>query len=322
MDSLDIRLLRAMFRGQVFNLQGVDPRLSIQYLARMVGTSRITAGRRLARWREEGFWKGVVAFPNPALLGTSFQMQALVLEAARDRSRLESALERILEPVISFQTEDFYTPLLFSEPPARSERRQRELREIGLSRILTPPLDVPFVPSDIKLGPRDWKIIQSLRRSPEPDWPSVAREVKITVRGLERRVDRLMAGGALFFFPELDFRRSPGTVATVGLLFGPGVDLNRMRTEVTRRYPDLLAVEQIFPFEIFLPPGGSSKIAGAFQFFLPAPSASSSDQLRRDFGAVPGVVDVIIGFPTQDIAPPRGLNSRIRAAIKRLPARG
>jgi DNA-binding Lrp family transcriptional regulator len=315
MDPLDIRLLRAMFRSEAFTLRGVDPRLSAQYLARRVGISRITVTRRLARWRSEGFWKGLIVYPNPDALSTSFTMQGIVLGAERDRGRLEAAIDAALEPVINFQTEDIYTPVLLGEEAARTEHRQRALEKAGVGRILCRPLPLPFVASTVRLGPRDWEIVRSLRRYPEPDWPAVAQEVGVTVRGLERRVARLMDGGALFFFPAFDFRRSPGTMVTVGLLFGPGVDLALVQAELARRYPELLPLENIFPFEMFVPPGFPSPVSGHLQFQLTVPSASSCDELRREFGMVPGVVEVIIGFPTQDYSVPSELDARIESAI-------
>src|SRR5271170_788753 len=116
MDSLDIRLLRAMFREHVYEFRGVDPRLTVQTLSRTVDASRLTVQRRLLRWREEGFWRGVVAFPNPDLFHASFQMQGIFLVTERDRARLERSIDRLLRSVFVFQADDVYTPVLLAEP--------------------------------------------------------------------------------------------------------------------------------------------------------------------------------------------------------------
>jgi len=126
---------------------------------------------------------------------------------------------------------------------------------------------------------------------------------------------------ALFFFPLLDFRRSPGSITWAGVLFGPGVDVDDLRTELPQRYPDLLPVEHIFPFEVLLPPDRRAKVGGGFPFFLPVSSASSGDQLRRDLCAVPGIVDILVGFPTRNTAVARGFDVRIESAIERLESR-
>jgi hypothetical protein len=130
-----------------------------------------------------------------------------------------------------------------------------------------------------------------------------------------------MEGDALFFHPELDFRRSGGTVAWVGLLVAPGVDTARLEAEVTQRYPELLRINSVFPFEVFLPPG-LPPIGGRFPFFLPVRSASSGDQLRRDFIEVPGVVEVLVGFPTQNTSNPRRFDALIGAAMEAAGASG
>jgi DNA-binding Lrp family transcriptional regulator len=322
MDSLDIRLLRALFRGQVFTLRGVDPRASVQDLARAAGASRLTVSRRLSRWRTDGFWKGVVAFPNPAFLGSSFQMQGLILEGPRFQNRVEKSIREVLRPAWCFQSVGYYNPILLADSPPETERRQRALRRTGGAQIICPPIDIPFPAPRIQLGPRDWRIVQAMRHSLTLDWPRLATTVGVTVRGLERRVARLMDGEALFFFPEVDFRRSNGTVAWVGLLFGAGVDTVAARAGVTARYPDLLPVEHVFPFESFLPPSVLPKISGGFPFLLATSSAASADQLSREFRAVPGVVEVLIGFPTVNPSYPDAFDSRIELAMHRVPRAG
>jgi DNA-binding Lrp family transcriptional regulator len=318
MDSLDIRLYRAMFPGNVMGIQSFDPRLSIQDLSRATGVSRITVRRRLALWREEGFWTGVVAFPNPEALETSFQVQSIALDPGRGRSRSERALIDVLEPVFLFQTDNVYNPILLAESREASDRRQRKFQEIDGGHLLCPPIDFPLVAPSIMLGMKDWRIIQSLRRFPGPDWQAVAKDVGVTLRTLQRRVARLMDGHSLFFFPDVDFRRLPGTIAWVGILFGLGVDPVRLEAMISEQYPDLFRVDPIFPFENLLPQSDRPAIGGRFPFFLPVPSASSADRLRRDFMTVPGVIDVLVGFPTQGISFPHALDSRIKSVIDRL----
>ncbi len=318
MVPLDIWLLRAMFLGSIQSIGNFDPRLSVQALARSVGVSRVTVRRRLARWRDEGFCKRVTAFPNPDALGTSFQMQAVVLDRGRTRSRSESALVDVLEPAFLYQSEDVYNPVLLAESREVSDRRQKRLRDIEGVHVLCPPLPFPCASSSVPLGLRDWKIIRSLRRFPVPDWPAVSKEVGVTVRGLQRRVARLMHGSALMFHPELDFRRSPGAVAWVGVLFGMNVDRSQFEADMVRRYPDLLRVEPVFPFENVLPPSDRPPVDGRFPFFLPVANAAAGDQLRHDLMTVPGVVDVVVGFPTRNFSIPHAFGTRIEAAIGRL----
>ncbi len=260
----------------------------------------------------------MVAFPNPDALATSFQMQSILLEPGRNRRQSESALIDRLQPAFLFQSDDVYNPLLLAEEGEVADRRQSLIRAVDGAHVLSPPLEFPFVSSSMTLGLRDWKIIQSLRRFPGPDWLAVANDVGVSLRSLQRRVARLMEGKALFFFPDVDFRRSAGTVAWVGILFGQDIDTVQLEQEIVQLYPDLFRVDPIFPFEHVLPPSDRPPLGGRFPFFLPVPSASVGDQLRREFMTVPGIVDVVVGFPTQNISVPLAFDTRIEAMIHRL----
>lgn len=311
MDWLDIRLLRAMCKEGKFSLQGIDPRRSIFALARGAGTSRVTVRRRLAQWRTDGFWKGVLTFPNPDLLGTRFEMQAFLLEAGPNRSHLETALRETLQPLMVFQVESFYTPLLLSNGAAESARRQHDFAKASACRVLSAPREVGFPGSEIPLGPRDWRILRALRRRSEPDWALAAISVGMTVRGFERRVDRLMRANALFFHPLLDFRRLRTTIAWVGLIYRKGYDAPTIWADIKQLSPEVLPIDPIFPLETFFPAEDRSAVGGSLIFFLPLASAAIADQLRRDFGSIEGVMDVMVSFPTQSWSVPGALNSKI-----------
>lgn len=299
----------------MYSLYGFDPFLSIQKLSARVGASRVTVRRRMESWRSIGFWKRVVAFPNPDALGTSFQMQAIVLDPGPGRSRSERALLDLLDPVILFQVDDIYTPLLLAEPSEMSATRQRRLERISGIHIVSPPVEFPFAPSAVRLALRDWRILRAFHQCAGLDWQQVATKVGLTVRGLQRRVAQLMAGGAIFFFPEFDFRHSPGSVAWVGVFFGVGVPAASIEAEMVRRFPDLLRIQPAFPVETMIPGPGRGSIGGRFLFFLPVPSAATGDQLRRELPTIPGIVDVLVGFPTQNICFPSALAARIETAI-------
>ncbi len=315
MDCLDIRLLRAMCRDATYSLRGIEPRVSIFELARKARVSRVTVRRRLAHWRADGFWKGLETFPNPDAFGTRFEMQPFLLEVEPDRRRLESALRETLRPMMVFQVESFYTPLLLSNGAAESARRQREFSKASQCRVLSLPFNMPFPSSRAPLNTRDWRIVRALRRGAEPDWSRAADEVGMTVRGLERRVDYLVRSNALFFHPLLDFRRLPGSIAWVGLLYGTECDAPALWAGIEQLYPEVLRQEPTYPVEYLVPPGGGPEPAGAITFLLPVASAATGDQLRRDFANIEGVVNALVGFPTQCWSDPAVLDAWVSAKI-------
>jgi DNA-binding Lrp family transcriptional regulator len=127
MDSLDIRILRAHLKGGLYSLRAADPRLSVQTLSRRLGASRIAVSRRLQSWKDDGLWRRMVTFPNPDILGASLRLQGFLLREGRFRTRLENVIDRILEPLVLFRSEDIYSPVLCAEGARAAGRRRREL---------------------------------------------------------------------------------------------------------------------------------------------------------------------------------------------------
>ncbi len=314
MESLDLRLLRALFVGEEYSLRGIDPRCSILGLARKVGVSRLTVSRRLARWRADGFWKGIIAYPNADALGARFQLQPLLLEDPRARDRFETAIQEVLAPLLAFQIEALYGVLSLTEPPRDAARRQRAFERLSGHRIGFPHFEVPFPSSDLPLTARDWKILRALRQYSEPDWTRIAADVGMTVRGLERRVKRLMSANALFFQPLVDFRRLPVSVAWVTARYGTDVDPHQFWDLVKARHPDVLRVEPAVPPEMLRLDESRPPSGGTFSFFLSVPSGSSADAVRREIAQLPGALDVVVGFPTQNMTAPGELDDRIARA--------
>jgi hypothetical protein len=244
------------------------------------------------------------------------QTQAIIINGGQDRPRVEKAIQDILQPVVAFQVENLYGPVFFSHPFRESARRQRALRRAVGPHQISPLFYPPFPRSAVALRGSDWRILQALRKSPVPVWAKIAEEVGMTLRGLMRRINRLMEGHALFFHPLLDFRRLRVSVAWVGLLYTKDADPGQLWAEVTARHPDAFRVAPGWPLEEILPHGSRAELAGGLPFFLPAPSGSAGDQFRRELGGMTGVVDVLVGFPTQNTTVLGGLDGRIEASVK------
>jgi DNA-binding Lrp family transcriptional regulator len=317
MESLDLRLLRAIFRRGEYSHLGIEPRKSVVSLAREVHTSRITVRRRLERWRTQGFWNGVAVYPNPDSLGVRFQMQTVVLDADRNRRELESAMLEHLRPFLTFQTESLYAPVLIFENARQSAESQRAFAAAWNHSKVSPPFDVTFPPSARVFTYRDWRIVQALRRGPERSWVTIADEAGVTPRGLERRVVQLVENNALFFFPLLDWRHLDYSIVWTGLLYCRGVDSSRLWDDVRANHPDVLPLDNRFLVENYLPPEIRDQMGGRLLFFVPTRSGSSVDELRREFTEMDGVIDVLAAFPAQVTTLPVQIDSLIESAVGR-----
>jgi DNA-binding Lrp family transcriptional regulator len=317
MESLDLRLLRAIFRGGEYSHYGIEPRTSVLGLARDLHSSRVTISRRLERWRTQGFWNGVAVYPNPDALGVRFQMQTIVLDAGRNRRRLEAAVEEHLRPFLTFQTENLYAPVLIVDNARKLRASQRSFAAAWTNSVAGPPFDVEFPPSGVSLGSRDWKIVQAFRRGPERNWVTIADEVGVTCRSLERRVDRLIERSALFFFPLLDWRRLDVSVVWTGILYRKGANPNQIWATARANHPDILPLCDGFRVELYLPAEILEQMGGRMLFFVPTRSGSSVDELRREFSAIDGVLEVLAAFPAQVTTSPARIDALIEAAAQR-----
>ena len=321
MDSLDSRLLRARFRDGVFALPGIDPRRTVVELAKRCGSSRLTVRRRLRQWVKSGFWGPITVFPNPDALGCAFYFQGFAVEGARFLARLETEVARSPNVAFLFQVADFYGVVEVTKSLERLPPLQHRLERLQGVRTMFAPVRIAFPPSRGELRPRDVRIVAALRRLPAPDWERVSADVGMTVHGLRRRISQLLDSDQLFFFPELDFRKSHGSVALVTIFLLPGTSEESIRKSVHERFPDYMELENIFPHQTMIPPslqgpyqrgaspGAAPPVARAFCCFVALKSAAEGDELHREFASIPGVYEPLILYPIRSFAVPRWVDA-------------
>ncbi|HYA57832.1 MAG TPA: hypothetical protein VEH57_05145 [Thermoplasmata archaeon] len=328
MDSLDARLLRAMFPRGIMALSGVDPRRSVVELAQEVRSSRLTVRRRLLRWRSDGFWARTVAFPNPDLFGRTFYFQGFGVDGARSLTAFEHAASRSPHVALIFQVQALYGVLVAVASPEECESLVKTMRQVPGVRETAPPVPVRFPSSRAPMRRTDWKIVAGFRRHSPVDWRRVAADAGITTRGLRRRVSQLIEANQIFFFPELDFRRSEGPVAQAILLLEPGASEPDVRKLMVARFPDHIPMENIFPLQTMAPPslqgpyraGGSAPsdlgVAAAYSCFIPVRSSAEGDDLHRTLSAIPGVYEPLIMFPVHNFEAVGFFDARIAEMLE------
>jgi DNA-binding Lrp family transcriptional regulator len=304
-DALDIRLLRAMFPGGVFAISGIGPGWSMTQLARTARTSRLTARRRLARWRDEGFWTKVLVYPHPATLGCSFQIQMFRVRGSGSIEAFDEFAQTALRTLMYFQTDNVLGPLCLV-PETKPKGPRRKLPR-GVE-ALSPPSAVAFPAPDGSLRRSDWAILRALRRSSELEWGAIARSLHMTERGVRRRVKQLSDARLLFFLPMTDFRSSHGSITMVAPLIRAEGDDAVVRRALFTRCPDALEVEQVTPPDALLPPEIRGKGTRWLTFMVPTASIAEVDGIRQDLAAVAGVFDTYVSFPVRTVELPGTLD--------------
>jgi DNA-binding Lrp family transcriptional regulator len=324
MDSLDSRLLRASFRGGIFVLAGIDPRRTVTELADAAKVSRLTVRHRLRRWADSGFWGPTVVFPNPDLLDRAFFFQGYLVEEPQSLTKFEAAIRQCPCVAFAFQVQQqFYGVLELASTAKGAASTVKRLERIPHVRAQFAPVPVRFPASKRSMRPADWAIVREFRRVRAIDWRQVASNARLTPQRLRRRVAQLIDGDQLFFFPELDFRRSEGSVALCTLFFSPDANEAEIRRELLDEYPDMIEVENLYPAQIAIPPAlrgpysltehptSAVQVPFAFSFFLPLGSIALGDDLHRELARIPRVFHAIITYPVHNFEAPGCFDAQV-----------
>ncbi len=181
----------------------MDPRKSFRAVARNLGVDELTVRNRLQRLRETGFLKGWRLLVSPALLGVNF-VQLLV--EIRSSSR-EDLIEKVrLLPGIVAIVEHVGSSMyvIFAYQEKESLEKQIKLIEQLAGANSSSCLSVRFPDCNLSLSRTDVNIVRSLTRDPRKLYSAIAKEVGVSSKTVNRRVERLIEGKAVFMIPSMD----------------------------------------------------------------------------------------------------------------------
>ncbi|HEV2166194.1 MAG TPA: AsnC family transcriptional regulator [Thermoplasmata archaeon] len=212
MDALDIRIVRELTQGQSVTPARPGILASHRQLARVLGVSGGTVRNRVKEMTGTGFLQGMVSYVNPSALG--LEAVAYTIEVGAGVSK-PTVIERIsrLDGVIFF--ENFRGSLLGIGVLYEDDAgRKRTLERIDRIARSTPVLysRVRFPPCSDALTALDWGTVRGLMAGNLRGHAALARELKVSVRTVKRRVARLIEIGAIFTFPRMDYRKVSGGV--------------------------------------------------------------------------------------------------------------
>jgi DNA-binding Lrp family transcriptional regulator len=313
-DALDLRLLRAMFRDDLFAITGINPWFTVTQLSRATGASRLTVRRRLSKWQKLGVWGRVMVYPNPASLGGCFAMEGFQVVGEPAQRRFLRLAALVVPAVMAFQTEDVWVFLVVSSDLRTNSPWTRELAAQDGVQFLGGPHRVSFPDPDGQLRPGDWACIAALRNMEELNWSAVARKLRMEPRAFRRRMVQLLERHQIFFYPYIDFSCSEGTVIHLATFLAPGADAELVRRSVTELLPDIHPIDPLFPTRTLLPPDLQRSVAGELQFMMAVTSMATTDRLRRQIGEIPGVCNTHVAYPVQNMGVQYVIDEMIAAA--------
>jgi len=283
MDRLDIRIVRELTQSRT--VWPARPGLIASYrqVARTVGVSPGTIRNRVVQLTRSGVLRGFSVYANLNLLGLRSGSYAVEVSPSLRKSDVIKQLSKI-DGLVFF--ENFRGTLLgIGIAYSPDQPIEKKLTEIDLvarsprglfSRVIHPPCSA-------ELNQPEWRLVSRLMAGSFRSYGQLARELRISLRTLRRRLAKLDESGALLSFPRLDYAAISGAVAT-GLLvtFREGPEKPEVKTRVRQFLDD---------WTTFV--GGWED----FEFYrLFLPNVAKATEVAEAVRAMPGVAFVRVEF--------------------------
>lgn len=290
-DATDIAIMREVFRERVFFWGNLDPRLSLETIARRVGLARTTVRARIQRWSKDGFIERYEVMPNPSLFGARLGACGVRIEDPRAKARFLDELDLVDGVVVAL---DHLGPwvvvdLVIDEPRLLERRRRLMARLPGVNEVEEClPIETPRATAD--LTDLDWRIVKALREAPLATIDATARKVGVSAKTLARRYERLVASNAVWFVPVLDFGGyTGGSVGRLIVTLAKDADPRKVAKGL-RALPGALVVADLHPVH----PG---PVPGPFDVLCHLDAVPHAEAVQRAALDVTGVAGVEVIFP-------------------------
>ena len=302
LDELDFDILREVMVGSGPYLR--SDRVSLEATARAVGVHRSTVADRIAKWNRLGFLENWTIDVDPAALGlvgahVHFDARA----QPRDRALQVAALVEGVVGVLGFD-QGCVGVIFMADSPAALTRTETLLARIleseRSSRMVDTAVDYPDSPP-VRLSPIDAKLLALLLRDSRQTPAVVAKKAHVTVRTVERRLERLRKAEVYYVRPNFHYARVPGV--SFGLLCFEyskavrGTALPRILRVVTNQVGR----------QVEAPTRGMLVIHG---------SARELDDSAKAVASIPGVHDVILRVLVGEVESP-GFEAWLSERIER-----
>jgi len=283
-ESLDIDLLREMYRGGAVNIAGIDPRLNATRIAHNLHVGRARVAARLKAWKVSGLLRQYDVWLNPGLIGWQGAAINIRVEHPRVKSTLFSRLEMVDGAVMAMEfLGEWVTLALVAPDPAALERRVALVRGLAGVKEVESPIPWPVLEPRRKLSPLDIRIVRALRDRPEATLSEAARRVGISTRTMTRRYSALIDDWAVWFVPIFDFRAISYPLVSLAAVVRSEVDNETVIRQISKRFPLTLA---------FRDPIAGPGIPSRVNVFVMPPSAAHLEDLEQFVSSINGVIEL------------------------------
>jgi DNA-binding Lrp family transcriptional regulator len=183
-------------------------RKSYAEVARNLGVDEETVRNRLKLLKDSGLLIGWRVLPNPSLFGRSSIIQHLGFDtpAAKELAVSKSKQMDGVVVVASLHGNDLLITLF--DDKERTASRRLSMLKPGRGPTERPGMGLP--PTKFQMTPTDWRIVRLMMENAERSVAEVAAEVRVSVRTVKRRLDKMLAASAIFIVPMIDQAKTTG----------------------------------------------------------------------------------------------------------------
>ncbi len=213
MDKLDITIIREMSQAQTMLPAKVGLRSSYREMAKKLGVSPGTIRNRVEKMYSTGVLSGSSVYLNPSLLGLKGGAYAMDVSPNLSKNKAVDRLKSLDGILFIHNFRGSLVGIQFVYEDERALKKKIDLfqtvsgaeRKGIFSRVVFPPCTTT-------LTDPEWLLISRLSRQTFGSYSQLARQLKISVRTVRRRLSKLLAARAIMSVPTLDYRAISGSV--------------------------------------------------------------------------------------------------------------
>ena len=283
MDRLDLKIFLAMGTRYYTFQGGVERQLNLSFIAKQLGVDPDTVRARIKKLEESGFIKYYQIFPNYRLFGLSCLAAGLIFPDPASKKEALQKLKLINEVAwIDERLNSLRVLLLYQELEPDLERKLALVEELtGVKPIRQNYMET--LPVSMELTLIDWLIIRSIRYDARKPTEQVAKELGLTTRALNYRLQRLTRGNAYFIVPVISLENLKNATCTHFTIFLDENQRAEAIDEITRLFGERDMSRHV-----------SSE--GSVTFCVLTTTITESDEDYLKAKAIPGVEKVIMDF--------------------------
>src|SRR2546428_6039700 len=290
LDELDFHLLRELIVGSGAYLR--SDRVSLEAVGRAVGVHRSTVADRLAKWGRIGFLTDWTIDVDPGALGlvgahVHFHSRAQALHRALELASLVEGVEGVLAFDQGWVGIIFMADSL--DALKRTEMLLAEILEADrTTRMVDTAVDYPdsrLVP----LSPLDGKLLTALIRDSRQTPTVLAKKLHVTVRTVERRLERLRNEEVHYIRPLFHFAGVRGVTFALLCFSYAAREREAALGAILERITNLVVRQVEAPTRGMLGTYGSAR---------------ELDDSAKAVASIPGVKDVRLRILLGEVDPP------------------